>query len=101
MVGDFGNDGTGDGSISAPFLTFGAALDAFATNTHKWILKTDLSVYGEAAAGQYVDDAADRVYLDPTKANDSGDGLTAATAKRPMPQRKPFSSRAVEQLSTA
>lgn len=80
--GDFGNDGTGDGSISAPFLTFGAALDAFATNTHKWILKTDLSVYGEATAGQYVDDAADRVYLDPTKANDSGDGLTAATAKK-------------------
>jgi len=80
--GDFGNDATGDGSISAPFLTFGAALDAFATNTHKWILKTDLSVYGEATAGQYVDDAADRVYIDPTKANDSGDGLTAATAKK-------------------
>lgn len=80
--GAFGNDGTGDGSISAPFLTFDAALDAFSTTTHKWILKTDLTVYGDADAAPYIDDPADRVYLDPTKADDSGDGLTAATAKK-------------------
>lgn len=80
--GDFGNDSTGTGSISAPFLTFGAALTAFSTLSHKWILKTDLTVYGEADAAPYIDDPADRVYLDPTKADDSGDGLTAANAKK-------------------
>lgn len=80
--GAFGSDITGDGTIAAPFETFPAALAAFSTTIHRWILNTDLSVYGEAGPGPYIDDPADRVYLDPTKADDSGDGLTAANAKK-------------------
>lgn len=80
--GAYGNDTTGDGSISAPFLTFDRALEAFSTTQHKWILKTDLSVYGETGPGPYIDNPAGRVYLDPTRPDDSGDGLTPATAKK-------------------
>lgn len=80
--GAYGNDATGDGSISNPFLTFDRALDAFSTTQHKWILKTDLSVYGETGPGPYIDNPAGRVYLDPTRPDDSGDGLTPATAKQ-------------------
>lgn len=80
--GAFGDDATGDGTIGTPYETFQKALDEFSTTAHKWILKTDLSVYGEAGPGPYIDDPTDRVYLDPTRPDDSGDGLTPAAAKK-------------------
>lgn len=80
--GAFGDDTTGDGTISTPYETFAKALAEFSTITHKWVLNTDLTVYGESEPAAFIDDPADRVYLDPTKADDSGDGLTAANAKK-------------------
>jgi len=75
-----GDDTTGDGSHANPYETFDRALEAFSTIAHKWILRTDLGVYDQP--GSYVTDPADRVYLDPTRPDDSGDGLTPATAKK-------------------
>jgi hypothetical protein len=80
--GQYGSDTTGDGSVNNPYATFDKALEMFSSTTHKWILRTDLGVYGEPGAGPYIDNPADRVYLDPTRPNDSGNGLTPATAKK-------------------
>jgi hypothetical protein len=73
--GAYGNDATGDGSINNPFATFDKALSVFSNVQHKWILKTDLSVFGDSGPGPYIDNPADRVYLDPTRGR-----MTAATA---------------------
>lgn len=78
--GPEGDDTTGDGSHANPYETFARALQAFSTIAHKWILRTDLGVYDQP--GSYVTDPADRVYLDPTRPDDSGDGLTPAAAKK-------------------
>lgn len=77
-----GDDTTGDGTHATPYETFEKALSEFSSLAHKWILRTDLGEYGSPDPGPYITDSADRVYLDPTRPDDSGDGLTPATAKK-------------------
>jgi hypothetical protein len=67
-----GDDTTGDGSFANPYLTFARAiLDVSATKIY--VLETSLN-------GKY--ELTNKIYWDPTRPDDTGNGLTPATAKK-------------------
>lgn len=79
----YGSDLTGDGTVGNPYQTFDKALEMFSSVAHKWILKKTLEIYGdENPQNYYIDNPAGVLYWNPAQPDDTGDGLTPATAKK-------------------
>lgn len=67
-----GDDTTGDGSFANPYLTFARAIEDVSA-TKIYVLETSLN-------GKY--ELTNKIYWDPTRPDDTGNGLTPATAKQ-------------------